>query len=86
VGGRYRVFVDPHPIEFEHDACPEHCGTWIRVSVVALEDAELRETADVLRRRADTLRDLGLAEAVVDQVTYSLGFATKASWHDCEQK
>ena len=85
-GGRDSVFVDPHPIELEHDPCAEHRGARICGSIVALEYAELRKTADVLRCRTDAFRDLGLAEAVVDQETYSLGFATNASWHDCEQK
>jgi hypothetical protein len=71
--------VDPHPIKLEHDARAKHRRAWIRGSVVALEDAEVRKTTDVLCRRADASRDFGLAEAVVDQETYSLGFATKAS-------
>jgi hypothetical protein len=40
----------------------------------------------VLRGRADAPRDLGLAETVGAQGTYSLGFATNASWQAWEQK
>src|SRR5262249_53700889 len=85
-GGRHGVLVDAPPIEVDHDTRPQHRRPWVRRVLLGLHDPELGESTDVLGCRAGPLRDLSLGEAFRYQDTYSLGFATNASWHAREQK